>query len=527
MEEINDNQTKNDQITNTQVIKEKEVGEKLEKSYPFFILLSLGFGFLFMYSFYDFEENFNGIFYFVFVVGLFVSTWIALSKLNLVNDFKEDKTPYIYGSMGIVLGLSTILTSNGFFIFFNTIAIAFIYGIFVVKFLFPKKRLALLTTIGYYIKIFFITIFYVYLPFKHFRSFFKNKKINLEKHIPIIKGVLFALLFLSVIIPLLITSDMIISTLFGDLFVGLELSFIYNFRKVILWIIGASVFYGLICNVTEDNGEDLDGRFNKKEPVTMITMTWIVAIIYILFSFMQVYYLVGGKFFTLPAGLTYAEYARSGFFQLLAVAAINLILVLFCINNIMEHKFLNMSLKVISASTFIMIASSAYRMILYIHAYHLTFIRVLVLWFLLVLSICMGGIVYSIYKKNFYIYKFLFLTFTISYIIFGFAKVDYHIARYNIGHMEEIKEKDISYLLNLSHDAAPALLDIRDEQILTELAIDEGYNDYDGYDLSYQIDSKTRIKRYFDDIVEGYDSTIRGFNVSRWRAYKAAGKYVR
>ncbi|MFR8843973.1 MAG: DUF4153 domain-containing protein [Waltera sp.] len=49
------------------------------------------------------------------------------------------------------------------------------------------------------------------------------------------------------------------------------------------------------------------------------------------FSGIQIFGLFLGKM-QLPEGYTYAQYAREGFFQLLAVSILNLILVLVCLS---------------------------------------------------------------------------------------------------------------------------------------------------------------------------------------------------
>ena len=81
----------------------------------------------------------------------------------------------------------------------------------------------------------------------------------------------------------------------------------------------------------------------------------------------------------LPAGVTYAEYARRGFFQLLFVCVLNLAAVLFIQSYFKENRVLKALLLAISGCTLIMTASSACRMLLYIRAYQLTFLRVSVL----------------------------------------------------------------------------------------------------------------------------------------------------
>ena len=67
---------------------------------------------------------------------------------------------------------------------------------------------------------------------------------------------------------------------------------------------------------------------------------------------------------SLPWGMTYSDYARQGFFQLLFVALLNLVMVLMCLKYCQENVLLNGVLLVISMCTYVMIASAIYRMLL-------------------------------------------------------------------------------------------------------------------------------------------------------------------
>lgn len=106
-------------------------------------------------------------------------------------------------------------------------------------------------------------------------------------------------------------------------------------------------------------------------PVTAITFTGILCFVYVLFCLVQFAGMTGAA--ALPSGCTYAEYARSGFFQLLFVCIINIIIVLACLHYYRVSRALNVILTIICGCTYIMTFSSALRMIMYIKAYNLTF----------------------------------------------------------------------------------------------------------------------------------------------------------
>ena len=115
-----------------------------------------------------------------------------------------------------------------------------------------------------------------------------------------------------------------------------------------------------------DGGAEKDG-----EPLLAIALLGTVLTVYLLFCGIQVFYLFLGAG-TLPKGVTYADYARTGFFQLLFICLFNIAAVLVIKKYFRENKALNACLLAVCGCTFIMTASSAYRMLLYIGAYYLT-----------------------------------------------------------------------------------------------------------------------------------------------------------
>ncbi len=279
----------------------------------------------------------------------------------------------------------------------------------------------------------------------------------------------------------------------------------------------------------------------------MIAVTFLsmVTVVYLLFCGIQVLFLfTGGRL--LPEGYTYAEYARQGFFQLLFVCICNLALVLFCLAVFQRHRVLRILLLVFSGCTYIMIASSAYRMLLYISTYHLSFLRVLVLWFLAMLAVLMAGVVLEIREESFQLFGYCMAVVTVFYLVFSFGRVDALVASYNIAQLGDgISYQDTVYLTGLSMDAVPALCQCRLPHEnhergawLQEYRTEEGSGSGDAgnfYGDYYKSEDKAQKKVYYAgcrrcrlewkcqqvlDATE--DMGVRGFHFSKYHARKAA-----
>ena len=187
---------------------------------------------------------------------------------------------------------------------------------------------------------------------------------------------------------------------------------------------------------------------------------------------------------------------------------------------VQENKILKGILAIICMCTFIMIFSSAYRMWMYVDVYHLTFLRMFVLWFLGTLTLVMLGTILSIYKKKFPLFRYIMLVVGCCYIVFSLARPDYWIATYNIANTENMNMGELNYLVySLSDDAAPAIAKIQPQEITWS------ENDYWYYDDLEQ--PKNVLKNYFSDIKERYRNLdIRKWNYAKMQAVKEAEQYL-
>jgi len=86
--------------------------------------------------------------------------------------------------------------------------------------------------------------------------------------------------------------------------------------------------------------------------------------------------------FGLPSDFTYAEYARRGFFELIAVTLINFSILLSCIGFARKgSKLIDRAVRILYsllvACTLVMLFSAHFRMSLYEEAYGYTYLRML------------------------------------------------------------------------------------------------------------------------------------------------------
>ena len=490
-------------------MKENMLIMKIRDNYRYFGGLSLVYGLIFTFCLY---KNISGITFPICVGATIGFAILFMRKINY--RIMKNSLPYLVG-MGL-LGLSSSYTTSAFMLFFNIVGILLLFMVFMIHQFYNDY----LWNFPAYLKRIFIlmgtTVQSIPYPYWHGGWFFsKNKNIGRNNTlIAVVVGFVVAMGILCVTLPLLLSSDIMFSKIFGELLSYINFSTLFWIS--LTFIIGFTLpyaFFTALCRYNFPEGRERKMKYF--DPVIGITFTSIVSLIYMVYCAIQIMYLFLGMSAGLPQYVTYAEYARGGFWELLFVSIINFIIILLCLYLFRENIVLKIILTIMCGCTFVMIVSSAYRMKMYVGEYNLTFLRILVLWFLVVLALIMIGMTVSIYKKRFPLFKYIIAVVSVMYIGFSFSRPDVIIAKYDISQWKNGDSQDFFYLMyeTLSIDAAPeiAKVDLDDKEWkLVE-------NEY----------LKQSMYNYFLNIsVDNEDIYFRKANYSRIRAKKAADQFL-
>ncbi len=510
-------------------MKENMLVMKMCDNYKYFGGLSLIYGLVFTFCIY---KNISGI---TFPICVGVTILFAVLFMKKIHyRIMKHSVPYIAGMA--LLGISSAFTTSLFVLFFNIIGILLLFMVFMLHQFYNDYRWGFPDYLKRIVILIGTTIQSAAYPYWHGGWFFsKNKNIRRNNTlIAIVIGFVTAMGILCVTLPLLLSSDIMFSKLFGKILDYINFATI--FWVSLTFIIGFTLpyaFFAALCRYNLNPGEGTspdggsvepcpgegnfpEGRGNRRryfDPVIGITCTSIISVIYLVYCAIQIMYLFMGMSIGLPEHVTYAEYARGGFWELLFVSVINFIMILLCMYLFREHVILKVILSIVCGCTFVMILSSGYRMLMYIGEYYLTFLRVLVLWFLIVLALIMIGMVVSIYKKRFPLFHYIVAVVAVMYIGFSFSRPDVIVAKYDIAHWKDTSNNDLYYLMYgvSSIDAAPVIADINP---------DEAWFAEDEY-------LKQSMYNYFLNISENNEGIyFRRANYSRIRAKLAADRYI-
>lgn len=454
-----------------------------------------------------FTDNNTGIACPVFGIIFIMSMLYIIKKSGRQITYRS----IIYG-VGFVLLSFIPFVSDNTYIFYTSRILIIVLGIkLALEVYYKPENAGILRNIYSIIEFALTMIFQIPAPVKDYSEYRKEHEpiYNNKRTGQIIKGILISVPFLVIILWLLSSADAVFNSIISGIFVS-PYSIVTFIKFIFAFLVGFLIIY---CGYKALSGNTVsfDEIFVKQSDVIIgITFTGIVSAVYVIFCTIQILVLFTNQENLLPEGYTYAQYARTGFFQLLFVCMINLILVFVCILKFEEHTILKRILYLISGCTYIMIASSAYRMIMYVQNYSLSFLRILVLWFLAVLAIVMAFAVLYIHNRNFDFFNNTLIAFTIMFLIFSFMMPDRIICRYNISHFDEERGMDIHYIMNeLSLDGADIV--IMSNKVKNTID-DEKINNYcENVIYQYKVNDK---------------KDIREFNISRYKAYKAAKKYI-
>jgi hypothetical protein len=281
------------------------------------------------------------------------------------------------------------------------------------------------------------------------------------------RGVFLAVPLLLVFGGLFAAADAVFETLVVELF-GFDVVELFGHVFLTLffaWAVAGLLWVALLASNSESLAFPRPAALSLGIVETGVVLGLLDAL-FLAFVAVQVRYLFGGAERVVEtAGLTYAEYARRGFFELVTVTALALPMLLLAHwlvraeNRAHERVFRAFSGAMV-ALLFAIVASALQRMGLYTQQFGLTELRLYTTIFMLWISVVLVWLVLTVLRGRRERFAFGVLTTGFAAILLiNVLNPDAFIARINVDRMEAGKRFDAYYLTLLSADAAPVLVD--------------------------------------------------------------------
>jgi len=319
-----------------------------------------------------------------------------------------------------------------------------------------------------------------------------QKKKRSGKYAPYIRGILLALPLLIVFTALLASADPVFNARLEDIKDLFQIEnlgetlFRLTYIFVIAYILLSAYYYGLV------ESEKLEAGPAEKPMVKpflgMIEASIVLGainLLFLTFVVLQFTYLFGGTENITVEGFTYSEYARRGFFELVAVAVISLgMFYILSQETTREGKtqsrlFSGLGLLLV-ALVGVMLVSAHTRLSLYEAVYGFTRLRTITHIFIFWLGVLL--LVAAILELARRMYR---LPLAVILFIFGFGltvnivNLDRFIVEHNLNQaladdgQSEYAGLDIHYLYTLSYDAIPPLVEYYDQGTLPAVIEEE------------------------------------------------------
>ncbi len=292
------------------------------------------------------------------------------------------------------------------------------------------------------------------------------------------------------------------------------------------WLACGTVAYGAARRPVER--ADRESKPKRKLPsIGMIEACIIlgsVDLLFALFVIIQFAYFFGGRETLAVNDLSYAEYARRGFFELVAVSVLTLGLVnaldWVTVRHALRHnRIFRVFAVMLVALTGVILVSAAQRMSLYEDQFGFTALRVQTHVFMLWLAVLFGCFLLALFRVRERVFSLGVLIVLIGYVgTLDLINVDGTIADQNVTRMVEGRGSvygnfDFPYLNTLSVDAAPVMIDLFQTAKSPELRAQAGQ-------------WLTRAQMELDALRRTSGSTIFSANLARdttWAALNALG----
>ncbi|MBO5066205.1 MAG: DUF4173 domain-containing protein [Clostridia bacterium] len=396
---------------------------------------------------------------------------------------------------------------------------------------------------GTYFKVFDVLYVGVIEPFRNLPKIFSAIKCSFKgknnKFGMVVLGVLVALPVMFVVIPLLSSADAAFESIVKKVFSNVVLLVISFILTCFVLPFIASYSFSLSKGIVKEKNKALNAKKGKASPVFLNTFLCIVGFVYLVFLFSQLAYISDTFSFLLPKEFSMAEFARSGFFQMAAIAVINLIItfVVSVIEKAKDNGRLPVSTKILltffSLFSIFLIVNAFIRMSMYIDMYGLTQKRVITSVFMIMLCVIFIVVLIRIFNEKFKYINFIFIICALTLVFLSVSDIDSNISKYNYNkYVAGEIDVDFEHYISLGYAAVPELEKLtKDDGLLTSslayhalesIDYDENEGSFFAQNLVKSKAEKTLEKYadenfeyiYFDEDLYEYNSKVIEYNAT-------------
>lgn len=293
------------------------------------------------------------------------------------------------------------------------------------------------------------------LPFAALGALRNTRSASMRRAAAAALGVVLALPVGIILLALFAHADALFADALSRFFQALHLNFFALYLDLIFGGLG-----GLFCAAgllgarydVPDEPKPAAERWRAPSIVCCAFLS-VVDLITALFVAFQFVYLFGGESTRAVYEMTYAEYARRGFFELCAASGMVFAVSLLALLLSRPSKAVRVLTAILAACDLVVLASAVRRMLLYVDVYGLSVRRLLTLWGMAVVAVCLVLLLIRCVRERFDVVRFLSLTAVTGVCILSLANTDGLAAAWNLRAIAQ-GTLDTTSLRGLSYSAA-------------------------------------------------------------------------
>ncbi len=300
----------------------------------------------------------------------------------------------------------------------------------------------------------------------------KGKKTQASKNVVLILiGIFVSLPVALILLGLFMNADALFENAVKNSIDYIGLDFGILFMDLFLGFLGGFLLSAVLLGLKYDESPQKPvGKVgNCIDGLVVGTFTTVINILLISFVGFQFVYLFGGAANISLSDITYAEYARRGFFELVAASVIIFSIALFALVMTKRKEkrlpvWIQISTLLLCLCNGILLVSALKRMLLYVDVYGLSVKRMLTLWLMCIIGLCLVWMLIKCFKPDMDVLRLIGITVVAAVCVLSLTNTERVIAKYNIDRYLSSPANttiDIYHLGRLSYTAAPEIARLR------------------------------------------------------------------
>ena len=281
-----------------------------------------------------------------------------------------------------------------------------------------------------------------------------------------ILGIAGALVLLVILVPVLSSADALFASATADLrrFVADHLT--EGLWKLLAGVVMTPFCFGFLYSLRHPIPLTTapEKPAHHADALAFAIVLTSLALLYLAFLAIQVSGIVGGAAYLAERGISYADWARSGFFQMVGVTVVNLLVLLTAVTFSnpagRSWKAVRLLATLVTLQSLVLLCSAAWRMTLYVGAYGLSFKRCMTYWGMGMMALFLVMALVKCWRPAFSFFRAAFPAALAGWLVINCVPVDYLVARNQVDRYLDGESPSLSiyYLAyDLSYDTLSQL----------------------------------------------------------------------